>query len=173
VGKTIEANQGQCYRPGIPSFLELAMSYAQLIGLYFERAAALQWYWTLYVVIIGGLLAFSSLRQRPDKITAALVLVLFAFFAYKNGTAIHEVLSQRNATYDLIKVYQPTNGENSPEWWSIKQFRDHAEGALVRQEWEGVRNFHMTSDGVTVLALLAMEWRRMRAKAEADKRAAV
>ncbi len=149
------------------------MNYSQLINLYFERASALQWYWTLYVVIIGGLLAFSSLRQRPDKITAVLVLVLFSFFAYKNLSAIHEVLSQRNATYDLVQAYQPTNGENSPEWWSIKQFRDHVQGALVRQEWEGVRIFHIASDIVTVLALCAMEYRRMRAKAEADRRAPV
>ena len=32
------------------------MKYDQLIQLYFERSNALQWYWTLYVVVIGGLL---------------------------------------------------------------------------------------------------------------------
>ena len=37
----------------------LLMSYSELIQLYFERSTALQWYWTIYVVVIGGLLAFS------------------------------------------------------------------------------------------------------------------
>ena len=41
------------------------MNYSELIQLYFERSNALQSYWTLYVVIVGGLLAFSSLRKIP------------------------------------------------------------------------------------------------------------
>jgi hypothetical protein len=42
------------------------MTYHDLIQLYFERSNALQSYWTLYVVVIGGLLAFSSIRkERP------------------------------------------------------------------------------------------------------------
>ena len=56
------------------------MNYADLIRLYFERSNALQWYWTIYVVVIGGLLAFSSLRTRKDAITGVLVTVLFCFF---------------------------------------------------------------------------------------------
>ena len=52
------------------------MHYAQLVELYFERSTALQNYWTLYVVIIGGLLAFSSLRQIPNRLTTILVLPL-------------------------------------------------------------------------------------------------
>ena len=107
------------------------MTYSQLISLYFERASALQWYWTIYVVIIGGLLAFSSLRQRPDKITALLVLVLFTFFAYKNGTAIHEVLSQRNAVYDAVMSYKVPGGEQSAGVSfeiDMKHFHDHVQG---------------------------------------------
>ena len=44
------------------------MKYDQLIQLYFERSNALQAYWTLYVVIVGGLLAFSSLRKLPAAV---------------------------------------------------------------------------------------------------------
>ena len=79
------------------------MSYSELIQLYFERSTALQGYWTLYVVIIGGLLAFSSLRQRPDMLTALLVTVLFAFFAYKNLGAIHDVTMERFAILAALK----------------------------------------------------------------------
>ena len=57
------------------------MSCGQLIELYFSRSNALQWYWTVYVAVIGGLLAFSSLRQRPDRITGVLVTVLYVCFA--------------------------------------------------------------------------------------------
>ena len=39
------------------------MKYNELIQLYFERSTALQWYWNLYVVVIGGLLA------TPDATT--------------------------------------------------------------------------------------------------------
>ena len=57
------------------------MKYNELVQLYFERSNALQGYWTLYVVIIGGLLAFSSLRKQPDHITGLLVTLLYAAFA--------------------------------------------------------------------------------------------
>src|SRR5205823_11397878 len=68
-----------------------SMKYNDLLQLYFERSNSLQWYWTIYVVVIGGLLAFSSLRQRPDVRTAVLVTVLYCFFAYKNLGAIRDV----------------------------------------------------------------------------------
>jgi len=32
------------------------MKYAELTQLYFDRSNALQWYWTIYVLVIGGLL---------------------------------------------------------------------------------------------------------------------
>ena len=49
------------------------MKYDQLVQLYFDRSNALQWYWTLYVVVIGGLLAISNLRLRRDILTVCLV----------------------------------------------------------------------------------------------------
>ena len=45
------------------------MNYNELIQLYFERANAMQAYWNLYVVIVGGLLAFSSMRKQPTITT--------------------------------------------------------------------------------------------------------
>ena len=52
------------------------MKYNDLIQLYFERTTALQNYWTLYVVIVGGLLAFSSLRKQPAALTTLIVSIL-------------------------------------------------------------------------------------------------
>ena len=76
------------------------MNYSELIQLYFERTTALQNYWTLYVVIVGGLLAFSSLRKQPAALTTAIVSVLFA---YENLSAIQDTAAQRLATLEAIK----------------------------------------------------------------------
>jgi hypothetical protein len=134
------------------------MTYGELIRLYFERSIALQWYWTVYVVVVGGLLAFSSLRQRSDLLTAGLVTVLFCFFAYKNLGAIADVTFQRNAVAQLIKEYGQSPND-SPE---LRQQRATLEPTLVAQTYEGTRNFHLASDVLTVAALWAMEWRRWK-----------
>ncbi len=130
------------------------MTYGDLIRLYFERSTALQWYWTLYVIVIGGLLAFSSLRQRPDVLTAALVTVLYLFFAYKNLGAIRDVTMQRIAVMQTIDTFAATT--------EIDAARNRLEPTLVAPAYEGVRNFHVASDLLTIAAVWAMEWRRRR-----------
>ena len=60
------------------------MSYSELIQAYFERSVALQWYWTIYVLVIGGVGGFSIFRQRPEMVTTLLVTLLYAGFAFKN-----------------------------------------------------------------------------------------
>src|SRR6476646_10243189 len=79
------------------------MKYNDLIQLYFERTTALQNYWTLYVVVIGGLLAFSSLRLRTSWVTTLLVTILYCGFGYKNLGAIYDTTIQRAVTLDLIR----------------------------------------------------------------------
>lgn len=135
------------------------MTYAELIQLYFERSNALQWYWTLYVVIIGGLLAFASLRKQPDRLTTLLVTVLFCFFAYKNLDAIHDVTLHRYATLDAIKQHP---SRSMPDNARVAQL---LEPTLLPPAYEGVRNFHVTSDLLTVAAVWAMELRRKRVAA--------
>ena len=130
------------------------MNYSELIQLYFERCNALQWYWTLYVVVVGGLLAFSSLRVRRDAVTGILVTVLFCCFAYKNLDAIHDVTVQRLATLQSIHQYASAGAD--------AQVRGALEPTLVAPAYKGVRNFHIVSDLLTVAALWAMELRRMR-----------
>jgi len=136
------------------------MNYGNLVRLYFERSNSLQWYWTLYVVIIGGLLAFSSLRKRPDLITAVLVSVLYVCFAYKNAGAILEVTEQRSAVLETMKQSFPT-GPDAPISGALKQ---SIEPTLRPTGYGGVRNFHIACDVLTVLTLWAMELRRWRAK---------
>src|SRR3954469_23700925 len=84
------------------------MNYSELIQLYFERSNALQAYWTLYVVIVGGLLAFSSLRKQPATLTTAIVSILFALFAYENLGAIEATAHHRFASLEAIKASEGT-----------------------------------------------------------------
>jgi hypothetical protein len=131
------------------------MNFNELVQLYFERSNSLQGYWTLYVVIIGGLLAFASMRKQRDLVTTALVIVLFCFFAYKNLGAIRDVTMQRYAVLQAIRDSASTNA--GPLVQPVKQL---LEPTLVAPAYDGIRNFHVTSDVLTVAALLAMERRR-------------
>jgi hypothetical protein len=132
------------------------MKYNELIQLYFERSNALQAYWTLYVVILGGLLAFSSLRKQPAALTTAIVTLLFALFAFKNLDAIHDVTAQRVAVLDAIKQ---TDATASTE---IQQLRTTLEPTLIPATFASVKATHLTADSLTILALWAMEFRRRK-----------
>ena len=134
------------------------MNYKELIQLYFERSNALQMYWNLYVVIVGGLLAFSSLRKQPAAVTTLIVSVLFGLFAYENHDAIQVATGQRLATHEAITKFDST-GATVP---SSKQVRDLLEPTLTPTSHGGVRTTHLTSDILVIIALWAMEFRRRR-----------
>src|SRR3954463_9513938 len=86
------------------------MNYNEVIQLYFERSNAMQQYWNLYVIIVGVVLAFSSLRKQPAAITTALVCILFGLFAYENLDAMKDTTAQRLATLDAIKQFDSGAG---------------------------------------------------------------
>jgi hypothetical protein len=135
------------------------MNYNELIQLYFERATAMQSYWNLYVIIVGGLLAFSSMRKHPAAITTAIVSILFALFAYKNLDAMHDTTAQRFAVLDAIKQYDATTAAAA----SMQvQVRNLLEPTLTPATWRSVKATHVTSDILTIAALCAMELRRRR-----------
>jgi hypothetical protein len=132
------------------------MKYSDLIQLYFERSNALQSYWTLYVVIVGGLLAFSSLRKLPAALTTLIVSVLFGLFAYENLDAIQQTAVVRYRTLDAIKQ----SDASAPE---VKAVRELLEPALTPATMSSVRTTHLVSDILTIAALWAMELRRRKA----------
>src|SRR5437016_12846933 len=134
------------------------MNYNDLIQLYFERSTAMQAYWNLYVLIVGGLLAFSSLRKQPAAITTLIVSVLFALFAYKNLDAMYDTTQQRFATIQAIKQFD-SSGTNAA---SLNQAGDLLEPTLSPATYGSVRATHVTSDILTIAALLAMEFRRRK-----------
>jgi len=134
------------------------MNYTELVQLYFERSTAMQQYWNLYVIIIGGVLAFSSLRKQPAAITTALVCILFALFAYNNLDAMRDTTAQRFATLQAIKQFDSGAGAGSPS----RQMRDLLEPTLTPATYNSVRTTHVISDILTIAALWAMELRRRR-----------
>jgi hypothetical protein len=137
------------------------MNYNELIQLYFERSTAMQAYWNLYVIVVGGVLAFSSLRKQPAAITTALICILFGLFAYENLDAMKDTTAQRFAALNAIKQFDfgsaPATGP--------KQVRDLIEPTLTPATYASVRFTHVTSDMLTIAALVAMELRRRRLRA--------
>ena len=133
------------------------MNYNDLIQLYFERSNALQSYWNLYVVVVGGLLAFSSLRKQPALITTLIVSLLFGLFAYENHDAIQVATGQRLAVHESITKFDP--GAAGP---TAKPVRDVLEPTLTPASHASVRMTHLTSDILVIAALWAMEFRRRR-----------
>jgi hypothetical protein len=131
------------------------MKYTDLIQLYFERTTALQNYWTLYVVIVGGLLAFSSLRKQPAALTTLIVSVLFGLFAYENLNAIKATATQRHAALAAIK--QSDAGSTAAE---IKPVRDLLEPTLNPASLSSTQTTHLIGDILTIVGLWVMELRR-------------
>lgn len=134
------------------------MNYNELIQLYFERSMAMQQYWNLYVIIVGGILAFSSLRKQPAAITTALVCVLFALFAYNNLDAMKDTTAQRFATLEAIKQFDSGAAVAA----TSKQVRNLLEPTLTPATFGSVKATHIISDLLTIAALWAMELRRRR-----------
>jgi hypothetical protein len=134
------------------------MNYAELVQVYFERSVALQWYWTVYVLVIGGVLGFSTFRQRPELVTTLLVTILYACFAYKNVGAIEATAEEREAVLSALKGY-PDTGSNAAD---VKRVRDRLESKLTEYDVAGARHFHLACDLLTVAFLWAKEWRRRK-----------
>ncbi|MDP9097443.1 MAG: hypothetical protein M3N48_00415 [Verrucomicrobiota bacterium] len=132
------------------------MKYTDLIQLYFERTTALQNYWTLYVVIVGGLLAFSSLGKQPAALSTLIVSILFGLFAYENLDAIKATATQRHATLAAIK--QSDAGSTA----EIKPVRDLLEPTLKPASLGSTQTTHLISDILTIAGLWVMELRRRK-----------
>lgn len=129
------------------------MNYNELVQLYFERGNAMQQYWNLYVIIVGGVLAFSSLRKQPAALTTLIVSILFALFAYKNLDAMYDTTAQRFAALQAIKQFDAS---------AAKPVRDLLEPTLTPATYNSVRATHIISDVLTIAGLWAMELRRRR-----------
>jgi len=135
------------------------MNYSELVQAYFERSVALQWYWTIYVIVIGGVGAFSIFRQRPELTTTLLVTVLYAGFAYKNLGAIEATAEERAAIRLAIMQY-PDTGTNAAD---VKRLREKLEPTMPEYDVAGARYFHWVCDLLTIAFLWVKEWHRRKA----------
>ena len=131
------------------------MQYHDLVQLYFERAGAAQSLWTLYVVILASLLAFSSLRHRRDVLTTALISALFLIFAYRNLDGLHEVLAQRDAALQALKQMADTGLAAAQ--------RTALQATMQPNDYGETRVFHVIADVLVIVAIWTMEWRRRHA----------
>ena len=137
------------------------MKYSELIQAYFERSNAMFWYWTIYVIVIGGILGFSLFREEKNFARTILITILFVCFAYKNLGAIEETTMQREAILSAMKAY-PADGSDAAD---VKRIRERLEPTLAPTEYggfTGVRNFHVACDLLTIAALWVREWRRSK-----------
>jgi hypothetical protein len=132
------------------------MNYSQLIQAYFERSVALQWYWTIYVLVIGGILAFSTFRLQRQLVTTLLVTILFACFAFKNLGAIEATAEEREAIRAAFKEF-PDNGPNAAD---INLVRAKLEPVLPPYDIAAARYFHIVCALLTIAYVWAREWRR-------------
>ena len=132
------------------------MNYNELLQLYFDRSNAMQNFWNLYVLVVGAILAFSSVRKQPATVTTLLVCLLFALFAYQNLGAMKDCTAQRFAVLGAIKQFDANGGATT----NPKAVRDLLEPTLTPATWHDVKLTHLTSDVLTIVALFAMELRR-------------
>jgi hypothetical protein len=131
------------------------MNYSELVQLYYERSTALQWYWTIYIFVIGGVLGFSTLRQKPEIVTTVLASLLYLAFAYKNLGAIEATATEREAVLAVVKSYPAPTDPND-----VTRLRTKLEPQLHEYDVPGARYFHLGCDVLTVLFLWAKEWKR-------------
>ena len=134
------------------------MNYNELLQLYFDRSNALQNFWNLYVLAVGGILAFSSLRKQPAAVTTFLVCLLFALFAYENLGAMKDCTAQRFAMLEAVKKFDANGGARTDP----TALRQLLEPTLTPATWQSVKTTHLISDVLTIAALVAMELRRRR-----------
>jgi hypothetical protein len=144
--------------------VEVLVNYSQLIQAYFERSVALQWYWTIYVIVIGGVMGFSTIRQRPELVTTILATLLFGAFAYKNQSAIAWTAEEREAIRVAVKDYG-TSAETSAD---ARLVRDKLEPILAPYDIAGARYFHLACDLLTIAFLWVKEWRRRTLNGRAE-----
>jgi hypothetical protein len=132
------------------------MNYHELVQAYFERSRALSWYWTVYIAVIGGILAFSLFRFQKDLPRTILITLLYAGFAWKNLGAIEATTLEREAFLSAMKDYRPAQSEAV----DVKRVRERLEPTLQPSSVADVRYFHLACDLLTIVALWVREWRR-------------
>ena len=131
------------------------MPLPDLIRQYFERATAIQNYWTVYILVIGGILAFSTFRPNRNLAKTLVLSLLYLCFAYRNCGAIVETIHQRDNFREAIlkgQISGAADGQNIT----------HVVNTLTGTSPQGAINFHILCDALTLAAIWSMELRRRK-----------
>ena len=136
------------------------MRYADLLDLYFTQSNMLQTYWTVYVVVIGGLLAVAAIRKEPDFLAGVLATVLYCSFAYKNMSAITDLTETRYGTLVTIQKYEPSAAGMEAVAVSLSQ--SNIVPTLHGPSSASVRTFHIYCDVVTMATMWGLQLNRLR-----------
>lgn len=130
------------------------MKYSDLIQIYFERCNALETFWTIYVTVVGALLAFCATRERIGIWTMSILTVAFCLFAAANLGGMQDVTIERLAAKQAVLAF-PTPKDDD-ERISLAKVRPIIEPTLNPPSYtglQGVRTFHIACDSLTILAL--------------------
>ena len=130
------------------------MNYSDLVQLYFDRSTAMQNYWNLYVLVVGGLLAFSSCANNTQRSPPRWSRYSSRFLPTRTR-AMKDVTAQRFALLDSIGRRRPAAVARA-----IPRDARTLEPTLTPATYASVKLTHITSDVLTILALVAMELRR-------------
>jgi hypothetical protein len=127
------------------------MDFKDLISLYYERSTALQTFWSFYVTIILGLLAFfGSLKPSRQKRSLAIALsIAFIAFASVNLAGIEEVTAARLAVRDLLVSEQKSHPILEPLVRTVKP----------PERWE-VAAMHITGDLILLIGIWVLTLRK-------------
>jgi heme/copper-type cytochrome/quinol oxidase subunit 4 len=127
-----------------------------VVTLYFERANAMQTFWSFYITIILALLAFfSSAKLGKKAVQVGVILSLaFAFFAAVNlWGGLREVTHQRKAVADLIHNWNFEDGKQPEAAGRDKAMWKVLEPTMHAPPWNEVVLTHLIGDVLTLVAI--------------------
>jgi hypothetical protein len=139
-----------------------SMTYNELLQAFFGRSDALQTLWTIYVTVVGALLAFCATRESLGLRTMAAITLTFCLFSAGNLSGMHDVTLQRIALKAAIVSYQSPKEPNPTE---VSGLRHLIEPTLSPPPFwgpRGVFTFHIAFDVLTVAVLWITAYRRQK-----------
>lgn len=136
------------------------MTYNELLQAFFERSNALEALWTIYVTVVGALLAFCATRQRLGLWTMAVITVAFSLFAAGNLSGLRDVTLQRVALNAAIVHYDPPPDTKVTNVVELRKLVTPTLDPTPFLRVRGICAYHITFDVLTLVALWITAYRR-------------
>jgi hypothetical protein len=140
--------------------LKPVMKYNDLVQLFFERSNALQTFWTIWVAVVGALLAFCAARRKLGLWMMCILTVGFCLFACVNLFGMRDVSAQRLAAMKAMKDFPPPAESNKEERQSLEAVRKTIEDSLNPPTVGVVTTFHLLVDLLVLVAIWVISYRK-------------